>query len=156
MIDWTNPFDKVSQFFTVKDAIYLPRWDRLAIEDDGLDEHAKAGLVDLFTRVDSVCVWAEANPVVHVSFRPWKYNIKVGGAPQSAHVARKILLVNQWIPIAATDLHFDGKDCDKIRKELIKSGLLERLKLRMESNMGGWIHLDNRPLFPGGRRVFSP
>lgn len=158
MIDWTNPSDKVSQYFSVNEAIYLPRWDRMANETDGLDDNAKTGLVNLFEKMDQIRELLGVPIIVHVGFRSVSYNLLVNGAADSSHIAR---MLDSGICIAACDFHpllsglTQGEKCDKGR--VIIEPYLESLGLRIENNppMAPWIHLDSRPVL-NGARIFNP
>jgi hypothetical protein len=162
MINWSDPSCKISRYFTVKDAIFLPRWNRLATESDGLTEDAKAGLVDLFQKMDLVREFLGVAIWVHVSFRPIEYNELIGGANDSAHVARSIEVDEKKVFIAAVDWsahifdHIGESDCDKIR-ELLRPRLVQ-FGLRMEENPPGstWVHTDTRPVLPGHLPNFLP
>lgn len=162
MINWSNPREKLGQHFCTSDALYLPKWNRLANEADGLTDDSKTGLTSLFQKLDQIRDLLGVPIIVHCAFRPSKYNLLVCGAENSAHIARMILVDGKKYYIAAVDFHplFSGLEigaqCDKARK-LIEPEL-ENLGLRMEDNPLGspWIHLDSRPVPNGGNRVFKP
>ncbi len=160
IIAWDDPGCSVSHFFTVKEACYMPQWSRLANEDDGINDGAKAALIDLFQRMDRVRSILSRPINVHCAFRSVKYNSLVGGAPFSAHIAKTIPGSNP-IYIAACD--FDARiigdslnaDCDRVR-DLLRPEL-SGLDCRMENNPGKpWIHIDTRNVPMGGNRVFNP
>lgn len=161
MINWSNTLDKISRYFQVHEGLFLPRWNRLANESDGLTEDSKTGLMSLFQKLDQVRDLLGVPIIVHCGFRPPKYNLLVCGAENSAHIARMILVDGKKYYIAAVDFHplFSGLEigaqCDK-GKKMIESEL-ESLGLRMEQNGEGapWIHLDSRPVPSGGDRVFK-
>lgn len=149
-IDWDNPESKVSRYFTVKDATWLPQWNRYAIEADGLDGHAKLALERIFNRLDLVRDLLDKPIVVHCAYRPLKYNQLVKGSATSAHVAR----MWQGSHIAAVDFHVEGMTCDEARA-LIEPELAP-MGIRMENNPGSnWVHIDNRTHGPAGR-FFAP
>lgn len=149
MIDWTNPEDNVSTNFTVKDCIFLPQWNRMATEEDGLIEEVKDNLINLCARMEMVRVFLGNEPIyIHCGFRPESYNKQVQGAPFSAHLKGK-----------AFDWNLKGfgnaTGCNTIRLRLIPK--LEEFDLRMENNEhGAWIHLDTREPLPGHPRFFIP
>jgi phenylpyruvate tautomerase PptA (4-oxalocrotonate tautomerase family) len=150
----------VSKHFTVKEAIWLPQWNRLANEkEDSLTQDAKDALVKLFTEVmDEVRELIEKPITVHVAFRSPDYNVLIGGARLSIHMARKY---DDGNLAAACDWSADmgkgsiGANCDAL-KEILKPKL-ESMDIRMEDNGVGasWIHLDDRKPGPGGR-FFKP
>lgn len=161
-INWNEPECLISSYFTVKDAIFLPRWNRLANDSDALDQNAKRGLIQLFQIMDKVRELVGVPIHSHVAFRSEEYNGLVGGAKYSAHLAQTLHLFNMdYFPAAidwSADLDGDGidsaADCEAIRKLLLPQ--LEGLSLRMENNgpHGNWIHLDTKPVPPGARRFF--
>lgn len=171
-IDWSNRNSLVSRLYTVKDAIYLPRWGRLADDRDGLDDNAKAALIDVFQRMEKVTDILGVTVSVHCAFRSNEYNRLVGGAKASAHIARGVQMPPKVIPdgteigngikhIAAVDFDANigeasaGANCDKVR-EILKPKL-EELDMRMEQNPGSdWVHLDTKPVRPGDSRIFTP
>jgi hypothetical protein len=155
IVDWTDPKAKLSKYFTVREALWLPTWGRMATTDDGLDDDAKEALWRFFNEYMDAVRSAIGKPVsVHVTFRPAKYNKEIGGAASSSHMARRD---KTYGLIAACDFSADatsenlGKDCDAIRA-LLKPKL-EALGIRMEDNGDGstWVHVDNRAPGPSGR-----
>lgn len=158
-IDWTNPDCMISKYFTVRNAIYFPKWKRLAVESDSLTQDAKDALVKLFTEVMDPIRELIGKPIkVHVSFRSPDYNVLIGGAKMSIHMARKY---DNGDLVAACDWSADlgkqtvGENCDEIKK-ILKPHLAD-LNIRLEDNGDGatWIHVDNRKPGPGGR-FFKP
>jgi len=145
MIDWQNDKDKISQYFTVHEAIWLPQWGRLATEKDGLTDEIKNNLVDLFQKMDQAREFFNTSIIVHVSYRPEEYNKLIGGAPMSAHRFGK-----------ACDFHVTGIDCFDARKQILDANKLEEWDMRMEDNApGNWIHLGN-DWQEGKSRFFKP
>lgn len=143
-IKWTKANEKLSQYFTVGEAIFLPQWNRLATEKDGLGPAQQANLVMLMVAMDKVRAFVGKPIVVHCAFRPYSYNKLVGGAPKSAHIAAQ-----------AIDFHVVGLECDAVRKMLLPK--LEEWGFRMEDLPGStWVHLDMRPVPKGGTRYFKP
>lgn len=144
-IDWSNPASQVSQWFTVKECIWLPKWDRLASEsyiNDGLTEDVKFALYALCNQMDHIRNFIEAPLIVHCTFRTVQYNQLVGGAEHSSHIKGE-----------AMDWHAEGLDCDKVRELLIPS--LESLGMRMEDRPGSnWIHTDISKVI--SHRFFKP
>jgi uncharacterized protein YcbK (DUF882 family) len=140
-IDWTNPLIKVSQHFSVQEALWLPSWNRMANEDDGLNDAVKANLITLMNAMDQVRDFLDKPIKVHVAYRPSAYNKQIGGATHSAHVL-------------GLAMDFDaGEDCDDTRAALLP--MLETWGMRMEKKDGSnWIHLDLMP--PNPNRYFIP
>ncbi len=131
----------------------------MASEGDGLTPDAQKALIFLFEKMDLVRDFLGKPIHAHVAFRPAIYNVQVGGAPQSCHVARSEnghLLAA--LDFDAQDYEEDsaGESCDTIRAALL--GYLAVWGLRMENNPQGspWVHLDTRPIPAGGSRYFNP
>jgi len=143
MINWADAGQKISKYFTVKEAIWLPQWNRLA-NDTELTEISKENLGILFSKMDAIRDFFAAPVMVHVTLRPEEYNKLVGGAKASAHLIGK-----------ACDFHVKGVVCDDGRKRILDAGLLDSLELRMEDKPGSnWIHLDFAS--PTPHRYFIP
>ena len=144
-IDWTNPSSKVSKYFTVKEALYLPTWNRMANDKDGLNDEIKTNLVALFAKMDLIRDFFGVAVLVHCAYRPEEYNKLIGGAPKSAHKIGK-----------GCDFHVESLNCDFARDKIILAGLLDRLELRMESKpKSNWVHVDMYPpSVSGGKRFF--
>lgn len=145
MIDWSNPNTRVSEYFTVRECLWLPSWHRLANEFELIDE-MKLNLIELCKGLDKVRDFFKAPIITHCMLRPFPYNILVGGAPNSAH------LMGQ-----ACDFHIQGLEgpvhCDNVRSVLVPS--LESLHMRMEDRPGSdWIHVDIAPVTHS--RYFKP
>ena len=144
-IDWLDPSAKISEFFTVKEALWLPSWGRMANPtDDGLTPEHKDNLVKLFQTMDKVRRLFDKPIIVHVAYRPPIYNQMIGGSPGSAHKFGM-----------AVDFHVSGIKCDTVREVLVDK--LEEFGLRMENLPGSnWVHLDIRPVAEGKNRYFLP
>jgi Peptidase M15 len=151
-IDWGDPACPISTYFTVKDAIWLPSWSRLATAADGLDDDVKRRLFFFLTGAMDDLRAALGKPIVtHVTYRPPAYNVLVGGAKGSAHQC-----LGEW---AAMDWHLQGSEgevgCGRVRQRILDLGMLEHLGLRMEDRPGSdWVHTDSHPV--GTARFFKP
>ena len=162
MIDWKDPESKVSRFFTVKEAIWIPGWKRLADASDGFGTDQEKALVDLFTRMDKVREFIDCPIIVHCAYRPPVYNSMIpGAAPQSAHMAKNLARADKRPSyLAACDWHpkMPGKSVQEA-VEIVESMLVSKLEdfgLRMEKGRKTWIHTDTRPVQKGANRYFSP
>ena len=145
-IDWTKGEVHVSEHFTVKDMIFLPSWNRLANEADGLDAATKANLIDLAKHMELARAFFGKPIITHVTLRPVEYNKTIPGAAlHSAHTEGK-----------AMDFHVADIDCATARKMINDANKLQEWGMRMEDITGNWVHLDTRPLKPGGNRFFKP
>lgn len=154
-IDWSEPSCKISEFFTVKDAIFLNNWGRLARESDGLTAEIKQNIWRMANEKMDMLRRLVGRPIYIKSwFRSQKYNVEIGGATFSMHMTG--WAVDWWADVDQ-DGDRDGADCDKIKALLLKTGLQE-LGVRMEDNGKGatWIHNDTKPVPLGGRWFFLP
>jgi uncharacterized protein YcbK (DUF882 family) len=142
------PDDRISRHFVWREALWLPRWNRMANESDGLNQQTLDNLTWFFKTIDLVREYFASSMIVHVCYRPKEYNELVGGAKNSAHLA---LLPGE----AAIDFHVSGMACDDAREKIMKDNKLEDWKLRMEKMPGSnWVHLDSRK--PTLSRYFIP
>lgn len=140
-IDWTDPNDKVSKYFTVKECIWLPKWLRLA-DDKELTEEVKANLIKLCYIMDDIRDFIGKPLRSHVAFRPEEYNKLVGGAKNSMHKFGR-----------AMDFSVSGMLCDDVRK-LLEPKLID-FNIRMENlPMSNWVHIDTGQ--PNPNRYFIP
>ena len=144
-IDWAKPNSKVSKYFTVKECLWLPTWNRMATDADGLSEIIKENLIELCTQMDLVREALHAPLTVHCCYRPEEYNKLVGGALNSAHKTGQ-----------AIDFDASG-NCDTTRAQILQLDLLSKLRLRMEDlPASSWVHLDTRPPSSEEHRFFKP
>lgn len=145
-VNWSDPKEHISKYFTVREALWLPKWSRLASSGDGLSLDAQTALRALFLKLDLVREFIGTPITVHVAFRPIPYNMEIGGARESAHIARK----EHGVLIAAVDWSADlgedspGANCDTLRAALTPK--IAEWGFRMENNGVGapWIHLDTK------------
>jgi hypothetical protein len=152
-VDWKNPADKISRHFTVREALWLKRWGRMASERDGLTDHVKERICIFAEKMDRVRDFLGYPILVHRWWGPALYNAEVGGKPASKHLS-----LGDW---SACDFHapmpgaFDVEDCCTIASRLLLPKL-EEFGLRMENNgaHATWLHLDDAPVLYA--RHFTP
>lgn len=130
-----------SPHFLWAELLWLPRWGvwwmPSAPETTNLQRVA-----NLLEKVRTLC--GDRPISIHCAIRPALYNVLVGGATRSAHIEG-----------LAVDFSIAGLHCDDVRAVLHPH--LETLGCRMEDAPGSdWIHLDLRPVPPGGSRFFKP
>jgi hypothetical protein len=159
MIDWNDPKAMVSKHFCVREALWLPTWKRLAsptAPGDALGLDAQGALIFLFQKMDIIRDFIGLPILVHVAFRPPVYNQEIGGAPNSAHIARADLIAAVDWSVSVMDDLTPGESCETIRHALIPN--LEGWGVRMEKNgnTAPWIHIDTMPVPAGGNRYFLP
>ena len=139
-IDWTDPSQKVSQHFTVGEAITLHSWNRLATLEDGLTEDVKAQLVKTCQIMDEVRETIGVPINVNCTFRSVKYNQEVlHSLPNDVHAKGM-----------AIDFDCNSKLTIEQTKEKVRP-LLAKLNIRMEGGTTTWIHLDTKAVGPSGR-----
>ena len=139
-IDWTNPKAKISKFFTVHEATYLPSWDKYHTPTKA----EKVNILHLANILD--CLRELYGPIiVHCWIRPEEYNSHIGGSSSSAHITGQ-----------GVDFHFKAyageTGCNYMRKLLCV--ILEKYKIRLEDRVGNWLHLDTKPVTY--KRFFKP
>lgn len=145
-INWLNGEAQVTTNLKVHDCLWLPQWNRLVNEEDGLTDEVKDNLINLCSKLEVVRHFlGDAPIIIHCMFRPLNYNEIVGGARGSAHLTGQ-----------AADFHIMGHNspngCNDIRNQL--KDHLEEFDLRMEDMQGPWLHLDTRSPHPN--RFFKP
>ena len=153
-IDWSNPKQMISKYFSVREALWLPKWSRLAAPGDGFNDGVASAILT-FARLDMDRVREFIGvPIrVHCWYRPARYNQEIGGAPHSSHRCEFGYSACDWDAIIDSNLDI-GSNCDLLRSKLM--GILEDFGLRMEDNgpKSPWIHLDNAPVKT--KRFFNP
>ena len=150
MKDWKSPHARISRHFTVHEALFLPSWG-IYHEPFELEQAAILRTAQWLDRVRDFV----GRPIkVHCWLRPGKvncpgttwhgrdYNAAIGGAPKSAHRLGRAV---DWSC---------GEDCATTRTKLKPK--LEEWGLRMEDVTGQWVHLDDMPVGPSGKRFFKP
>lgn len=150
---WGDPESKISKWFSVHEALWLPSWQRYATESDGLNWQVKSAIIQFAVNVmDPARELLGVPLVIHCWYRPLAYNKYIGGAENSAHQC-----LGNW---GAADFsgYLPGSDsrwesCNKMRALLIAD--LVRLNARMENAPDtSWVHLDNHPI--SATRYFKP
>lgn len=140
--------DSISSHFTWHDALWLPKWNRAACEQDGLDSWHLDTLEWFFKeRVEPTRLFIGLPFVVHVCCRPDAYNKLVGGKEDSAHRIPSV-------KVAAIDFHVKGITCDDVRIKLTPE--LSKFQVRVEDRPGSdWVHMDSK-IPPNGHWLFKP
>lgn len=141
-VDWTDPSCKISNHFTVGEALWIPQWQCYHVPSD--DE--KANILRHAQNMDKVRDELGVPCTVHCWIRPRSlncptsphngedYNALVGGAHSSRHIFGD-----------ATDYNPEGMSCDDARSKLEPK--LEEFGMRMEDAPGtNWVHNDSGPV----------
>jgi uncharacterized protein YcbK (DUF882 family) len=138
-IDWSSPDAKVTEHFTVYDALQLHQWKRLATTSDGVDY---GNIEKICRKMEEVRSFLGVPINAHCTYRSPAYN-KLCGAPE--HDVHSMSLAMDF-------------DCnDHMTIEEVKAKLepeLERLGIRMERGTTSWVHLDIHTV--GHARYFYP
>ncbi|EFX62689.1 hypothetical protein DAPPUDRAFT_336587 [Daphnia pulex] len=151
-IDWSNPQSKISQYFSVHEATYLPSWQLHHIPSN----LEKQNIVDLAKKMDAIRIMLNRPVTISCWIRPGSvnapgteyhgkdYNLFIKGTKNSAHKEGK-----------AVDFYSTGISCDEIRTMLLP--VLETMGLRCEQLPVGspWVHVDSRPAI-NGNYYFKP
>ena len=165
-IDWENPSTKISEFFTVHDACWLPSWKIHHIPSDQEQEN----LIKTAKKLDEVKKLLNKDIKIHVWIRPnsvncptsdkhgQDYNKAIGGASKSSHISG--LAVDFSCVGSSVDeiLNILEPKCEELQFALENNGSIERIKSK--GGKGGprnWIHLQILPLLRAPHfRIFNP
>jgi hypothetical protein len=140
-IDWRDPKAKISKYFTVKEACWLPTWGQMHIPN----EEEKQNIVKMAQTMDLIREFIQHPITVICWIRPVAYNSdpRIGGAPKSMHITGRAV---DWTI---------GQDCDNIRKLIFPQ--LAFWNIRMEDlPHSKWIHVDNKEVSNDKFRFFKP
>lgn len=146
-INWTNPKSKISKYFTVGEATWLPRLKMYYTPT----EEEKSNIIKLAERLDkarellnkpfTVNVWIRPTTIDPKTGKQVDYNALVGGAKNSQH---RLGL--------AVDLEVKGMVASEVRAALKPH--LEEINLYMEDDVS-WCHFQLSPP-RSGNRIFKP
>lgn len=174
-VDWNDPKSKLTENFSVGEALLLPSWSAYHVPSEE-EKAAIKGIADKVTRLTTKLeekLGKQLKIDVHAWMRPAVANIP-GSKWNGMDYNRYIYETQVWKDLSpeekakkkvpnsphktghAIDFHFIGYEgkakCAEMRK-LIEP-LLEEFGLRMEDIEGGWIHLDDLPVV--NNRFFKP
>lgn len=138
-ISWNDPSCKISKYFTVKEACWLPSWSKLYSPSD----EEKANILKMAIVMDEIRNLIGLPINTHCWIRPTSYNAAIGGAAHSMH-------------LSGLAVDFDcGENCDITRTKLIP--LMKTLGIRIEDKPGSnWVHVDIKPVTSETQRFFKP
>lgn len=151
MIDWNDPKAKISQYFTVHEATYLPSWQI----HHKPSEYEKEEILKTAQVMDKIREYIGEPIHVNCWIRPTSvnnfdsvyhnknYNSAIGGATHSAHIEGK-----------AVDFTVSKHTASNVR--FLLQDKLEEFQIRMENINGNWTHIDTREVPKGGKRFFKP
>ena len=153
MTDWNDPKSKISKYFSVHDATFLPSWQ---IHHTPSAEE-RVNILATAVKMDCVREFLGAPISVHVWIRPaavncpgdsrsgQDYNAFVKGAQKSTHLVGKAV---DWSVVGKRS----AAECAEIRTKLLSK--LEEFGIRMEDINGNWIHVDTGAVI--NKRFFKP
>jgi uncharacterized protein YcbK (DUF882 family) len=138
-MSWSDPEFRVTPNFTVREACYLPTWDKMHKPTDEEISNLKRTL-NLMEKIRALF----DKPIkVHCMIRPEAYNREIGGALKSAHIKG-----------LACDFSIPDLSCDYVRNRLM--AYLRLWEFRMEDlPKSNWVHVDLNPPI-SGKRLFKP
>lgn len=126
-IDWTDGNCKISKYFTVKEACWLPTWQKMYAPT----AEEQANIVKVAQAMDLIRDFIQFPITISCWIRPVAYNKMIGGAERSMHIVGSAV---DWTA---------GSSCDNIRKLILPQ--LSFWGLRMEDKPGSnWIHVDTK------------
>jgi len=135
---------KASKYFTFHELFWLPKWNRYATKEDGINQTIITNAIMHAKKMDVIREWFQRPINIHCWYRPEEYNKQIGGASKSSHIKG-----------LACDFHVGGLNCDDVRKNIVDNKLLEKLDLRCEDlPESGWVHLDSASVIT--KRFFKP
>jgi hypothetical protein len=172
-IDWSNPKAKISKYFTVHEACFLPSWGVLHIPT----EEEKANILKTAQKMDLVREFLGESITVSVWLRPKSCNCnnpKFNGQDYNTWLYNNVVWKNltpeakalKKVPNSphrtgdAVDWILTGKNtneaCDIVRSKLLPK--LEEFGVRMEDvshfSKRNWVHIDTRQVV--NKRYFKP
>jgi len=141
-INWNDPKALVTPHFSVKEALWLNKWRRLANDLDGVNDVIKSNIVNLCEIMEQLRETVFKCPInTYSMFRSQEYN-------------KDTLKLKVF-----KDVHSMGRAIDfsllpfysiEATKTLLRP-LLEKYNLRLEAGTTTWIHLDTYKVGPSGR-----
>lgn len=146
-VNWDDPKSKISDHFTVHEALWLPSWRVYHAPS----EEEKTNILRMAASLDCVRKQLNRAVIVHCWIRPTKVNCpgnkKYHGKNYNKFVG-STSIKSAHITGEAVDYHVSGfsgpKGCNTIRVSLVP--FLERYGMRMEDIDGAWIHNDIKPV----------
>ncbi len=135
MINWDDPKSKISKYFTVGEATYLPKL-KIYYKPN---EKEKENILKLAKTLDDVREFINKPFNVNIWIRP---TTLIGGAKNSAHKTGE-----------AVDFNITGMTSQEFRDK-VGELKLEEWNLRCEDNVT-WVHLDTRQVGASGKRIFK-
>jgi uncharacterized protein YcbK (DUF882 family) len=144
-INWQDGNEKISKYFTVKDACYLPRLKKLTVPS----EDQRKEILKLATLLDDVRDFLGVPLLVSNWLRTEEYNKLIGGSTKSQHCKG-----------SAVDFVPQGITCteaqEKLNTELANFGLcMERTLDTPQYEHSPWVHIDTRSVIPNSGRWFK-
>lgn len=151
-VNWEDTKSKISQYFTVHEATFLPQWSVYHKPSD----QEKENILKLADKMDEIRDYFEQPVNISCWIRPTAVN-----APGSKFDGKNY---NSLIGGKAMSAHIEGKAADftisrigSVEAKYLLQPMLDQFQVRMENNGdGNWVHIDVREVPPGGKRFFKP
>lgn len=142
-VNWANPKEKISKYFTVGEALWLPRIKSYHIPT----EEEKQNILDIAEKLDVIReLWGK--PMTVSSWiRPESYNRSIGGAGKSAHIDGRAVDIRD--PDGLLDAFCEGLDMGGKLKEL-------GLWVEHKDATAGWTHFDTKNRGNRKSNIFKP
>lgn len=139
MVDWSDEKCPITEHFTVKDALFLHAWGKLAcIDKDGVLLHR---IVTLCQKLEQIRTLLNDTPMnVHSMFRSIAYNRDQNINPVNDVHSQSVAADFDCLPRYSIE-----QVKERLRPSLVK------LNIRMERNTPTWVHVDTRIPGPSGR-----
>ena len=140
-VNWAMPDGKLSKYFTVKEALWLNSWSKMALPD----AEQRENIYRMALKMDEIRAFLGVPLHVTSWLRPEEYNAFIGGAKRSHHMKG-----------LAVDFVSRRMTAEAMRQKLLPK--LEELGIRMEDNKhigkGNWVHVDLGDVI--SKRFFKP
>lgn len=153
-----KPEEKISKYFTWKEALWLPSENRMAEDTDGVTPKVLENLTILFQKMDMVREYFGKPISVTLCFRSMAYHLGLYERINAKRVAQgidplRVPMKSAHLYGMACDFVVKGMKCEDVRQMILKNDKLNAWNMRMENNGkdANWIHLDLYPPGPSGR-----
>ena len=121
-----------AEHFYWEEVLWLPTWKIHAFPD--VNQYTQ--LIQITNKLEHIRALFNQPITITSGLRPLQYNTLIGGAFNSCHTLGKALDF-------VVSGHHGPNGCNKVRDKILKSGLLNKLQIRMEDHhSSNWVHID--------------
>ena len=128
-VNWAMPDAKISKYFTVREALWLNSWNKMALPD----AEQRKNIYRMALKMDEIREFIGVPLYITSWLRPSEYNAHIGGSKRSYHMKG-----------LAVDFVSKRMSAEDMRQKLLPK--LKALGIRMEDNKhigkGNWVHVD--------------